>query len=160
MIPRAIPETSHPLKTAIFELKLFFFFNPSLYSLRPPACPETFQYFSLYVFAFPVDQMEEESHDAMTALKSELAALQYKRDKLLSELNDMRVQIRNRDQKTMELQTEMENLKEQGARQNAIITSLKKRIQVSNSLPPKKKVYKMTNLKLFIDVCVYVRVCT
>lgn len=75
-------------------------------------------------------QMEEDSHDAMTALKSELAALQYKRDKLLSELSEMRAQIRCRDQRAMELQSETENLREQAARQNAIIISLKKRIQV------------------------------
>ncbi|KAK6640483.1 hypothetical protein RUM44_012178 [Polyplax serrata] len=74
-------------------------------------------------------EMDEDSHDAMTALKSELAALQYKRDKLMSELNEMRAQVRSRDQRTVELQSETETLKEQAARQNAIIASLKKRIQ-------------------------------
>lgn len=74
--------------------------------------------------------MEDDTHDTMTALKSELAALQYKRDRLLSELNEMKAQVRSRDQRTVELESETENLKEQAARQNAIITSLKKRIQV------------------------------
>lgn len=78
--------------------------------------------------------MDEDSHDAMTALKSELAALQYKRDKLMSELNEMRAQVRSRDQRTVELQSETETLKEQAARQNAIIASLKKRIQVGRPL--------------------------
>lgn len=73
---------------------------------------------------------EEDSHEAMTSLRSELAALQYKRDRLLSELNDMKNQLRCRDQRTIELQSETENLKEQAARQNAIIASLRKRIQV------------------------------
>lgn len=74
--------------------------------------------------------MEEDSHDAMTTLRSELAALQYKRDRLLSELNDMRTQMRCRDQRSLELQSETDNLREQAARQNAVIASLKKRVQV------------------------------
>lgn len=73
---------------------------------------------------------EEDSHEAMTSLRSELAALQYKRDRLLSELNEMKAQLRCRDQRTVELQSETENLKEQAARQNAVIASLRKRIQV------------------------------
>lgn len=63
-----------------------------------------------------------------TTLRSELAALQYKRDRLTSELEDMRGQIRTRDQRCLELQVEADQLREQAARQNAIISSLKKRI--------------------------------
>lgn len=74
--------------------------------------------------------MNESSHDAMTALRSELAALHYKRDRLLAELNEMKSQLRCREQRAMELESEAETLKEQAARQNAIIVSLKKRIQV------------------------------
>lgn len=42
----------------------------------------------------------------------------------------MKGQLRNRDQRAAELQVESEQLKEQAARQNAIIASLRKRIQV------------------------------
>lgn len=74
---------------------------------------------------------EEDSHDAMTTLRSELAALQYKRDRLVSELNEMKAQLRCRDERAVELQSETENLREQAARQNAVIASLRKRIQVT-----------------------------
>nr|CAD7571336.1 unnamed protein product [Timema californicum] len=76
-----------------------------------------------------VDQEEDMSHDMATSLRSELAALQYKRDRLLQELQDMKGQLRSREQKSLELQVETEQLKEQSARQNAIIASLRKRIQ-------------------------------
>lgn len=66
--------------------------------------------------------------DVTTSLRSELAALQYKRDRLSSELEDMRSQGRTRDQRCLELQVETDQLREQAARQNAIISSLKKRI--------------------------------
>lgn len=66
--------------------------------------------------------------DVTTSLRSELAALQYKRDRLTTELEDMRSQIRTRDQRCLELQVETDQLREQAARQNAIISSLKKRI--------------------------------
>jgi predicted ATP-grasp superfamily ATP-dependent carboligase len=42
----------------------------------------------------------------------------------------MKGQLRSRDQRAMELQVETEQLREQAARQNAVIASLKKRIQV------------------------------
>lgn len=73
--------------------------------------------------------MDENGVDITTALKSELAVLQYKRDRLTAELEDMRCQFRSRDQRCLELQVEAEQLREQSARQNAIISSLKKRIQ-------------------------------
>ena len=42
--------------------------------------------------------------------------------------------VRSRDQRVVELQVEADQLREQAARQNAVISSLKKRIQV-NFLP-------------------------
>jgi thiamine monophosphate synthase len=42
----------------------------------------------------------------------------------------MKGQLRSRDQRALELQVETEQLREQAARQNAVIASLKKRIQV------------------------------
>lgn len=42
--------------------------------------------------------------DVTTTLRSEVAALQYKRDRLTSELEDMRSQLRTRDQRCLDLQ--------------------------------------------------------
>ncbi|CAB3378946.1 Hypothetical predicted protein [Cloeon dipterum] len=72
-------------------------------------------------------EADEMPHDMATALRSELAALQYKKERLQAELQDARSQLRGRDQRTLELQTECENLREQSARQSAVIASLKKR---------------------------------
>ncbi|ENN82830.1 hypothetical protein YQE_00797, partial [Dendroctonus ponderosae] len=72
--------------------------------------------------------MEDQEVDVATSLRSELAALQYKRDRLTQEVEEMRSQIRSRDQHCLELQVEAEQLREQAARQNAIISSLKKRV--------------------------------
>ncbi|KYM77317.1 Coiled-coil domain-containing protein C6orf97 [Atta colombica] len=69
------------------------------------------------------------THDLMTTLRSELAALEYKRDRLMSELQEMKSTVRSRDQRVVELQVEADQLREQAARQNAVISSLKKRIQ-------------------------------
>ncbi|XP_048517705.1 coiled-coil domain-containing protein 170 isoform X2 [Dendroctonus ponderosae] len=74
------------------------------------------------------DKMEDQEVDVATSLRSELAALQYKRDRLTQEVEEMRSQIRSRDQHCLELQVEAEQLREQAARQNAIISSLKKRV--------------------------------
>ncbi|XP_030767167.1 coiled-coil domain-containing protein 170-like [Sitophilus oryzae] len=80
------------------------------------------------------DQQKEvkmEDHgevDVTTSLRSEVAALQYKRDRLTQEVEEMRSQIRSRDQRCLELQMEAEQLREQSARQNVIISSLKKRV--------------------------------
>lgn len=71
---------------------------------------------------------EPQEVDVTTSLRSELAALQYKRDRLNQEVEDMRSQIRSRDQRCLELQVEADQLREQAARQNAIIGSLKKRV--------------------------------
>nr|XP_026500703.1 coiled-coil domain-containing protein 170 isoform X1 [Vanessa tameamea]XP_026500714.1 coiled-coil domain-containing protein 170 isoform X1 [Vanessa tameamea] len=68
-------------------------------------------------------------NDVVTSLRSDLAALQYKRDKLLSENNDLKNQMLSRDQRILEQQVEIDHLREQNARQNAIISSLKKKIQ-------------------------------
>ncbi|XP_076174341.1 uncharacterized protein LOC143150162 isoform X3 [Ptiloglossa arizonensis] len=68
-------------------------------------------------------------HDLTTTLRSELAALEYKRDRLTSELQEMKSLVRSRDQRVVELQLEAEQLREQAVRQNAVVSSLKKRIQ-------------------------------
>ncbi|CAH1965693.1 unnamed protein product [Acanthoscelides obtectus] len=66
--------------------------------------------------------------DVTTSLRSEIAALQYKRDRLQTDLEEMRSQVRSRDQRCLELQAEAEQLREQSARQGAIVASLKKRV--------------------------------
>lgn len=98
------------------------------------------------------------THDLTTTLRSELAALEYKRDRLMSEVNlgasatgcivnstpftylslslslqlqEMKNVVRSRDQRVVELQVEADQLREQAARQNAVVSSLKKRIQVN-----------------------------
>ncbi|XP_012541486.1 coiled-coil domain-containing protein 170 isoform X2 [Monomorium pharaonis] len=76
-----------------------------------------------------VDPDDAMTHDLTTTLRSELAALEYKRDRLMSELQEMKSAVRSRDQRVVELQVEADQLREQAARQNAVISSLKKRIQ-------------------------------
>ncbi|KAG6455052.1 hypothetical protein O3G_MSEX009017 [Manduca sexta] len=74
--------------------------------------------------------MEGDSgNDIITTLRSDLAGLQYKRDKLISENSDLKNQMLSRDQRVFEQQVEIDHLREQNARQNAIISSLKKKIQ-------------------------------
>ncbi|XP_073949268.1 coiled-coil domain-containing protein 170 isoform X2 [Choristoneura fumiferana] len=68
-------------------------------------------------------------NDVITTLRSDLAGLQYKRDKLLSETSDLKNQMLSRDQRILEQQVEIDHLREQNARQNAIISSLRKKIQ-------------------------------
>ncbi|XP_014363513.2 coiled-coil domain-containing protein 170 [Papilio machaon] len=76
------------------------------------------------------DEMDTDvGNDVITALRSDLAGLQYKRDKLLSENSDLKNQMLSRDQRILEQQVEIDHLREQNARQNAIISSLKKKIQ-------------------------------
>lgn len=72
--------------------------------------------------------MEGEDVDVTTSLRSEIAGLQFKRERLNQEVDEMKCQLRNRDQRCVELQVETDQLREQTARQNAIIASLKKRI--------------------------------
>ncbi|XP_052739426.1 coiled-coil domain-containing protein 170 isoform X1 [Bicyclus anynana] len=75
-------------------------------------------------------QMEADiDNDVVTTLRSDLAGLQYKRDKLISENSDLKNQMLSRDQRILEQQVEIDHLREQNARQNAIISSLKKKIQ-------------------------------
>ncbi|XP_050521458.1 coiled-coil domain-containing protein 170 isoform X2 [Daktulosphaira vitifoliae] len=69
------------------------------------------------------------SREIISTLKSELAALQFKRDRLVSELQDTKGQLKSRDQRTAELEAETEMLKEQQVRQNSIIASLRNRIK-------------------------------
>lgn len=72
--------------------------------------------------------MEGDDVDITTALRSEVAGLQCKKERLKEELAEMQCQMRAREQRCHELQHESDQLREQTARQNAIITSLKKRI--------------------------------
>ncbi|XP_043801999.1 coiled-coil domain-containing protein 170 [Apis laboriosa] len=74
---------------------------------------------------------EAMTHDLITTLRSEIAALEYKRDRLMSELQETKNIARSRDQRVVELQLEADQLREQAARQNSIVSSLKKRIQES-----------------------------
>ncbi|BES94406.1 coiled-coil domain containing 170 [Nesidiocoris tenuis] len=74
-------------------------------------------------------EMPEGAEDMTTTLRSELAALQYKRDSLLIQLNETKAQLRKRDEKAIQLESEIEQLREQAARQNVVIASLRKRIQ-------------------------------
>ncbi|XP_024871816.1 coiled-coil domain-containing protein 170 isoform X2 [Temnothorax curvispinosus] len=76
-----------------------------------------------------VDPDDAMTHDLTTTLRSELAALEYKRDRLMSELQEMKSAVRSRDQRVVELQVEADQLREQAARQNSVVSSLKKRIQ-------------------------------
>ncbi|XP_041981993.1 coiled-coil domain-containing protein 170 [Aricia agestis] len=73
--------------------------------------------------------MDEDGNDIITTLRSDLAGLQYKRDKLISENSDLKNQMLSRDQRILEQQVEIDHLREQNARQNAIISSYKKKIQ-------------------------------
>lgn len=51
--------------------------------------------------------------DVTTTLRSELAALQYKRDRLTAEVEDMRSQIRTRDQRCLDLQVKFDYVDDQ-----------------------------------------------
>lgn len=73
---------------------------------------------------------EETPTEAMLAMRGELAALQYKRDKLLQELTEMRTQVRCKEQKTIEIEGEADRLREHSARQSAVVSTLKQRLQV------------------------------
>ncbi|CAG9578735.1 unnamed protein product [Danaus chrysippus] len=76
-----------------------------------------------------VEMETDLGNDVITTLRSDLAGLQYKRDKLISENSDLKNQMLSRDQRILEQQVEIDHLREQNARQNAIISSLKKKIQ-------------------------------
>ncbi|XP_048261175.1 coiled-coil domain-containing protein 170 isoform X4 [Bombus terrestris] len=95
------------------------------------ATEEDLQIFETLCISSPRKIVEQEAmtHDLTTTLRSELAALEYKRDRLMSELQETKNLVRLRDQRIAELQIEAEQLREQAARQNAIVLSLKKRIQ-------------------------------
>ncbi|XP_030029289.1 coiled-coil domain-containing protein 170 isoform X2 [Manduca sexta] len=77
----------------------------------------------------PTEMEGDSGNDIITTLRSDLAGLQYKRDKLISENSDLKNQMLSRDQRVFEQQVEIDHLREQNARQNAIISSLKKKIQ-------------------------------
>ncbi|KAL2741248.1 coiled-coil domain-containing protein 170 isoform X3 [Vespula maculifrons] len=67
-----------------------------------------------------LDTGDAMTHDLTTTLRSELAALEYKRDRLMFELQEMKNTVRSRDQRVVELQVEADQLREQAARQNSI----------------------------------------
>lgn len=62
----------------------------------------------------------------MTTLRSELAALTYKRDRLMNELTDTKGALCVRD-------NECETLRVQSARQSALIISLQQRMQATET---------------------------
>ncbi|CAG9860773.1 unnamed protein product [Phyllotreta striolata] len=66
--------------------------------------------------------------DLATTLRSEIAALQFTRDRLQNELDEMRSTMALRDQRCLELKVEADQLREQVARQNSTLSSLRKRI--------------------------------
>lgn len=68
-----------------------------------------------------VDHHISHSLDLATTLKTELAASNYKRDRLLHELTELKSSLCARD-------TECETLRVQTARQSALITSLQSRL--------------------------------
>ncbi|XP_050561660.1 coiled-coil domain-containing protein 170 [Spodoptera frugiperda] len=77
----------------------------------------------------PTEMEADVGNDIITSLRSDLAGLQYKRDKLISENSDLKNQMLARDQRILEQQVEIDHLREQNARQNAVISSLRKKIQ-------------------------------
>ncbi|XP_022815151.1 coiled-coil domain-containing protein 170 isoform X1 [Spodoptera litura] len=77
----------------------------------------------------PTEMEADVGNDIITSLRSDLAGLQYKRDKLISENSDLKNQMLSRDQRILEQQVEIDHLREQNARQNAVISSLRKKIQ-------------------------------
>lgn len=66
------------------------------------------------------------SIDLVTTLRSELAALTYKRDRLMGELADSKSNLCARE-------NECETLRAQGARQSALIMSLQQRLQATET---------------------------
>jgi len=73
---------------------------------------------------------EDNKTEDMIALRGEVAALQYKRDRLLAELEDMKNVVRCKEQKTSEMEADTDRLREQSARQVAVVSTLKMRVQV------------------------------
>ncbi|XP_028898145.2 coiled-coil domain-containing protein 170 [Zeugodacus cucurbitae] len=64
--------------------------------------------------------------DVVTALRSEMAAVSYKRDRLANDLGETRAVLAARE-------SECENLRAQAARQSALISSLQNRLQTAES---------------------------
>lgn len=83
--------------------------------------------FSLFPFQFQTDPQACVDHhishslDLATTLKTELAASNYKRDRVLNELTELKSTLCARD-------TECETLRVQMARQSALISSLQSRL--------------------------------
>lgn len=66
------------------------------------------------------------SIDLVTTLRSELAALTYKRDRLMNEVTDTKGALCAKE-------NECETLRAQGARQSALIISLQQRLQATEA---------------------------
>ncbi|XP_075151132.1 uncharacterized protein LOC142225242 [Haematobia irritans] len=66
------------------------------------------------------------SVDLVTTLRSELAALSYKKERLTTELSDVKATLCSRD-------SECENLRAQAARQTALISSLQSRLHAAEN---------------------------
>ncbi|XP_031782980.1 probable kinetochore protein NUF2 [Nasonia vitripennis] len=75
-----------------------------------------------------------------TNLQSELAALTYQRDKLTTEIQEIKSKLRLRDSEITQLQEEIDYLREQAVRQNAVLCSFKKQIQEKECLEMQYKV--------------------
>lgn len=70
----------------------------------------------------------------MTTLRSELAALTYKRDRLMNELTDTKGALCAKD-------NECETMRAQSARQSALIISLQQRLQATETREKNLQVY-------------------
>ncbi|KAJ1153112.1 hypothetical protein NDU88_005878 [Pleurodeles waltl] len=83
-----------------------------------------------YLLEVPItrEQMNHYRHSAETA-RSELAALHVKYESSQSELLDLRSKLSSRDATLQELKSEVENYKENNARQASLISSLRGRVQ-------------------------------
>lgn len=118
----------------IQKISLKHFFDPIFYFQQSAIHFIDFPFFSMKFFqndmACTIDHMTGDhlSHsiDLVTTLRSELAALTYKRDRLMNELSDTKAGLCARD-------NECETLRAQGARQSALIMSLQQRLQATET---------------------------
>ncbi|XP_048480325.1 coiled-coil domain-containing protein 170 [Plutella xylostella] len=77
----------------------------------------------------PIEVEEPDiGNDLITTLRSDVAGLQYKRDKLISENSELKNMMLSRDQRILEQQVELERLREQAARQLAVAGSLRQQL--------------------------------
>lgn len=64
-------------------------------------------------------------------IDNRIVSLNVLRSRPVLQLQEMKSVVRSRDQRVVELQVEADQLREQAARQNSVVSSLKKRIQVN-----------------------------